>query len=73
MYRDNIALTVYLFNKHVSNFERIENGDNIEIDSFLSEQRYVNCTNVMQKALYDLRAMLMKVWKKAIELENLRL
>lgn len=68
-------MTVYLFNEHKALFERIEEQGMQaipDICSFLSEQKYVTCTNQMTAAIYELRGMLIKVWQDAIILEQAR-
>ena len=43
-----------------------------DVCSFLSEQKYMTCTNQMTSAIYELRGMLIKVWQDAIILEQAR-
>jgi len=74
-YRQNIALTLYLFNRHKAHFERLEDLGVHHVpdsDSFLSEQKYVTCCNNMTSAIYDLRSMLFTMWAEALALEDQR-
>ena len=67
-YRENIAVTVYLFERYKKLFEKIEEQGTFgstEQDSFLYEQRYVTNVNKITHAIYDLRNMLIKIWKEA--------
>lgn len=71
IYRDNIGLTMCLFKMHKTHFEMLEEmgGNNTQSDSFLSEQKYVACTNRITQAIYDLRSLLIRLWREASNLE----
>ena len=75
-YRENIAVTVYLFEKYKRLFEKIEEQESFGSmydDCFLSEQRYVSNVNKITAAIYDLRTMLITVWNEALQMETLRI
>lgn len=78
-YRDAIKLTGYLFDQYMSLFEKIEemgysnSKDPLDEDSFLSEQKYISNTKKITQAVFDLRAMLLKIWTEAWDLEQQRI
>jgi hypothetical protein len=56
-------------------FERIEemgysnSSEPLDEDSFLCEQKYLSNAKKITQAVFDLRAMLLKIWAEASELE----
>ena len=75
-YRENIAVTVYLFEKYKRLFEKIEEQESFGSmydDCFLSEQRYIANVNKITTAIYELRTMLINVWNEALNMETQRI
>lgn len=75
-YHEMIAVSIYLFRQHSSHFALLEDVKSHavpNVDTFLSEQKYIGCTTQMTQIIYDLRKLLLDIWGEAQFLEKARM